>query len=423
MPCKPTPFFALADCNNFYASCERAFNPQLEGKPIVILSNNDGCIIARSNEAKKLNIPMGAPFFKWEKICIENQVSVFSSNYELYGDVSHRVMTLLSQYTPNMEIYSIDEAFLLLDNFVNEEDIFNYSIHMRNEIKQGTGIPISIGLAPTKTLAKLANYIAKSHTTTGVYLLNDENISILQQIPVGKIWGVGRNIAEKLHAINIHTVNDLKNADAKLLRSKFSVNMEKIIYELRGQSCLSLESVQARKQIISSRSFGKSVTTLSDLEEAVSHYTSTASLKLRNQNSLASGISVFLQNNTFNNDERLQYENSQFLPFPTPTCDTGYMIQVAKKCIRKLYKKGYKYHKAGIILFDLVPKSIQQFDLLDTQADKKHLLMQTMDTINQMYGRETIFHCAEGIKRSWQIKSNKRSPRYTTRWDEILKVR
>jgi len=412
--------FALVDCNNFYASCERVFNPRLEGKPIVVLSNNDGCVIARSNEAKKLGIPMGAPFFQWEKVCKQHKVNVFSSNYELYGDMSSRVMALLTEAWPDIEIYSIDEAFLLLDGC--PENCVEFSLALRQKIKSCTGLPVSIGIAKTKTLAKIANFIAKNQTESGVFHLNDSNISILKTIPVEKIWGVGRRLAARLNDLKIFTAEELKNSDTKKLRKQFSVVMEKMIYELRGVSCLGLESVQPRKQIISSRSFGKLITSLSELEEAISHYAAIASEKLRSQHSLASGLVVFLQTNFFRKQD-VQYQNSVCVPFPAATADTAYIIHIAKKCLQRLYRKGFRYHKTGIMLLNLIPDTVKQNDWLLPQSSARDTLMKTVDSINQEYGRNTVFYCAEGINPTWKIKSVFRSPRYTTRWNEILKVR
>lgn len=414
--------FALADCNNFYASCERVFNPKLEGKPVVVLSNNDGCIIARSNEAKKIGIPMGAPFYKWHPFCKKYHVQVFSSNYELYGDMSHRVMTVLESYCPDIEIYSIDEAFLLLDGFA-WKDLTAYTSDIKRMIKMSIGLPISIGFAQTKTLAKIANHVAKKQIIEGVFNLCDLHLQdqILSQFSVENIWGVGTALAMRLKKLNIQTARDLRDADPKMLRLHFNVTMEKIVHELRGISCLSLESVQPRQQIISSRSFGKQVTNLAYLEEAVSHYAAIASAKLREQKSVAGGVYVFLHTNFFRENDT-QYANAQSFWFSIPTADTGSIIHVAKKCLRKIYRKGYKYHKAGLMLLNLTPSSIKQYDMLSSVHPKSELLMATIDLINKTWGRRTIFHCAEGVARPWQIKSERRSPRYTTRWSDLPKV-
>jgi DNA polymerase V len=410
--------FALVDCNNFYASCERAFNPSLENQPVVILSNNDGCIISRSNEAKKLKIPMGAPFYQWKSFCVQHKVHVFSSNYELYGDMSQRVMTLLKEYDNRMEIYSIDEAFLLL----NDKISFLELVNLRNSVTNGTGIPISIGVAQTKTLAKMANHIAKNSSKNGVFFLNTHQKERFATFPVQKIWGIGYKLAEKLNKLNIDTAQKLQAADPKMIRLHSSVNLEKIVRELNGTPCIPLEKYQPRKQIICSRSFGKVVTELADLEEAVSHYIHNATRKLRKQHSVASGIVVFLQTNIFN-DQQPQHANSMTYPLTFPTADTGYLISIAKECLRRLYKKDYRYHKAGIMLLDISQEKTRQYDLLSEVINKKsECLMQTMDNINSNMGKNTIFLAAEGTKRSWVIKCDRRSPRYTTRWEELAVV-
>lgn len=406
--------FALIDCNNFYASCERVFNPALENKPIVVLSNNDGCIISRSNEAKQLNIPMGAPFFKWKGFCEKKGVHVFSSNYELYGDMSQRVMAILQEFNEAIEVYSIDEAFLSF----NREVTFTEMIELRKKVKKWTGIPISIGIGETKTLAKAANQLAKSKSNH-VFILSESTMNALVTFPVEKIWGIGYRLAEKIKSLGIQTAAQLRAADSKMIRLHFSVTVEKTVQELNGISCLELEKFRARKQIISSRSFGKKVTELSDLEEAVSHYTTLAAKKLRKQHSVAAAIQVYLQANLFK-DNHPQYGNAVTFPFSVPTADTRYLIQAAKKCLQRIYKKNYQYHKAGIALLDITPEQSRQYDLLTEVVNKKsEAIMKAMDSINANMGKNTIFLAAEGIERSWLIRCDRRSPRYTTRWEEL----
>jgi DNA polymerase V len=414
--------FALVDCNNFYASCERVFNPRLEGKPIVILSNNDGCVIARSNEAKKIGIPMGAPYYQWRQVCEQHQVHVFSSNYELYGDMSQRVMSSLERLCPDIEIYSIDEAFLIFDGFSSQE-LYAYAVQIRKTIKQWTGIPVSVGLSLTKTLAKCANKLAKGHATDGVWDLTkrESQDKALTSFPIEDIWGIGRRLSVKLHDIGIHTAADLRDEDRSLLRNKFGIVMEKISHELNGTSCLPIETIQPKKQIISSRSFGKLVTELSELEEAVSHYTALACIKLRKQKSVASGICVFLHTNRFRESDS-QYSNSLSYFFPDATDDTGYMISMVKQSLKKIYRKHFRYHKAGIMLLDIKPNHIQQLSLLSTIDTKKQSLMTTIDAINKTIGKNSLFFCAEGIEKRWQIKREYRSPRYTTHWDELVVI-
>ena len=409
--------FALIDCNNFYVSCERAFNPILEKKPVVVLSNNDGCIISRSNEAKKLKIPMGAPFYQWKSFCQKHRVSVFSSNYELYGDMSARIMQLLKNFNEKMEIYSIDEAFLLFEKKISFLELVN----LRAEIIKSTGVPISIGIGQSKTLAKIANYIAKNSTESGVYILENSPHELIH-FPVEKIWGIGSKTAMKLNRLNITNALQLRDANPKSIRLHFSVNVEKTIRELNGISCIGLEKQQRRKQIISSRSFGKVVTELSDLEEAVSHYTSRAAQKLRKQHSVASALHVFLQTNVFR-ENQARHVNGLTFSFVTPTADTRYLIQIAKKCLQRIYKKNYDYHKAGIMLLDIIPEKNKQQDLfLSEDTTKSDQVMRIVDEINASFGKNSIFIAAEGVKRQWLIRCDKRSSRYTTRWNELLTV-
>ena len=413
--------YALIDCNNFYVSCERVFQPRLENRPVIVLSNNDGCIISRSNEAKQLGLPMGAPFFKWEAFCKLNQVTVFSSNYELYGDMSRRIMRLLNLEFPAMEIYSIDEAFVFLQNEIKIEDM----VALKANIKQCVGIPISIGVGKTKTLAKIANHAAKNKTSSGVFYLEQDiaGFTLLQHFSVDKIWGIGRRLTASLNKLGITTAAQLYRADPKYLRTHFGVTVEKIVREIQGVSCLSLEAVQPRKQIISSRSFGKPVTELSELEEAISHYAAIASEKLRQQKSVTQAVAVFIQTNVFQASTAC-YENSVALPFPFATADTRDIIRLAKKCVKCLYRKGYRYQKVGLILLDLMPASLKQYDMLTVDNDAKSAkLMATVDKINRMSAKDILFYCAEGIDQKWKMRRDRRSPRYTTHWNELVKVK
>lgn len=410
--------FALVDCNNFYVSCERAFNPKLENNPVVILSNNDGCVISRSNEAKRLKIPMGAPFFQWEAFFKKHKVIVFSSNYELYGDMSQRVMFYLKEFNEQMEVYSIDEAFLLFNGDVS----FSALVELRNKVKACTGIPISIGVGSTKTLAKAANHIAKTADSSGVFFLSDSELYRLAEFSVDKIWGVGRRLAERLSKLHVTTAKKLQEADPKMIRQHFSVTLEKTVKELNGISCLGLEQFQPRKQIVTSRSFGKVVTKLSELEEAVSFFTHVASKKLRSQKSLTSAVYVFVQTNPFKESEP-QYANSVTFSLPSPSADTCYLIEIAKKCLRRIYREGYQYKKAGIMLLNITSNQVRQYDMLmSVSDDKSDRLMRTMDSINANFGRNTVFVAAEGIQKKWAAKCDRRSKRYTTRWQELVQA-
>lgn len=412
--------FALVDGNNFYVSCERVFNPKLEAKPVVVLSNNDGCIVARSNEAKALGIPMGAPMYEYKKLCQQHNVVVLSANYTLYGDLSHRMMQTFEKFCPTIEIYSIDEAFLRWD----EENFFDCekeAHRLRKTVKQWLGLPVAIGIAPTKTLAKIANHIAKKKMADGVFDIRDSHVQerILANFAVGDIWGIGRQLSQRLKGQGIETAKALRNSDPSLMRRQYSVVMERMVYELRGIACLDLEGVQAKKTIVSSKSFGKPIIKLEPLLEAISLYTATACERLRAQGSNVYRILVFLQTNAFRLNE-LQHQASHSCSFVTPTQDTRQIIAGAKYCIRKMYRPGYAYHKAGIVLMDLSHEVVVQTDLLSPQDSSKAIgLMKTVDSINALFGSNTLHFAAQGIQRPWQMRKDHRTPRYTTRWDEL----
>ena len=416
--------FALVDCNNFYASCERVFNPDLIGKPIVVLSNNDGCVIARSNEAKELGIPMGAPYYQYKSFIEKNNVKVFSSNYQFYGDMSQRVMRSLSMMLPNqdLEIYSIDEAFLRLDGFV-KRDLFEWAIEVRSSILKWTGIPTSIGIASTKTLCKIANHVAKKQTQNGVFDLRDIDLQeyIISDLPVEELWGISRRWGEKLRALGISTALQLKNADPKFIHKKLSVVVERIVYELHGISCLDLEKQMPKKSIISSKSFGNLLYELKPIEQALSTYTARACEKMRQQGSKANGLYIFLQTNPFR-DDLPQYRNSLKFNFELPTSDTTVIIQIAKTLLKKIYISGYHYHKCGIMLFNLVSEQYQQGHFFTSYDPSRDSLMKSIDRINEFMGRDTIFYAAQGVKQNWKMRRNNLSPRYTTNWEELVKV-
>ena len=410
--------YALVDCNNFYCSCESNFAPHLNDKPLVVLSNNDGCIISRSRAAKALNIPMGAPYYQWKKFFEMHGVTIFSSNYELYGDMSQRVMVILKDAYPNMEIYSIDEAFLQLPTNTSLDAL----VQLRDSIFQQTGIPTSIGVGSTKTLAKLANQLAKQQQEKVVWITEQNQETYLRTFPIEKIWGIGRRLAERLQHLNIYTAWQLRTTDSKLLRLQFNVTLEKTVQELQGKPCLGLEIPKDKKQIIASRSFGKLVTRLEELEEAVSTYSTRAAVKLRKQHSVASAIYVYIQTNTFRQNHP-QYGNGVTYTFPAPTADTRCFIRAAKLCLRRIYKKEYQYHKAGIMLLDIAPEGQRQYDLFMPVIDpKSERVMALLDAVNTTLGKNTLSFAASGIKKPWAIQSNHRSPRYTTRWKELVRV-
>jgi DNA polymerase V len=415
--------FALVDCNNFYASCERVFAPNLKERAIVILSNNDGCIVARSNEAKSLGIPMGAPIFKQKAIIKKHNVAVFSSNYELYGDMSKRVMDSLSLFTPDMEVYSIDEAFLRLD-YLQPRNLYEYCKTIREKILQWTGIPVSIGIAPTKVLAKVANHVAKKKTD-GVFDIRcqQKQDDILKSLDADKIWGIARSWSKRLNSMGIYKASELRDASPTIIRKHLSVVGERILRELKGQSCIDLETIQPKKNIISSKSFGKSITKKEPIEEALSNYAARACEKLRKQNSRAQAVHVFVQTNGFRETDR-QYNNAITHTLTTPTSDTRIIIEAAKFCLSKIYQHGYRYKKTGIMLLDLIPASLEQKQLfVDFDHRPGDHLMEIVDRVNKEQGSDTLFFGAQGVTREWQMRCGSRSPRYTTQWNELLMVR
>lgn len=415
--------FALVDGNNFYVSCERVFNPKLEKRPVVVLSNNDGCVVARSNEIKPL-VPMGAPYYQYRKLCEQQKVKVLSANYALYGSLSDKMMACFQAFCPNLEVYSIDEAFLRWDDNAWRDRV-EQALLLRQTVKRWTGLPVSVGLGPTKTLAKVANHIAKKKTKAGVFDLREQAVQekILAEFPIEDIWGIGRQLTQQLQQRGIYTAKTLRDSDASTLRRTFSVVVERIIYELRGIACLDLETIRPRKNILSSRSFGTPVTALAALEEAISHYAANACVKLREQNSRVQRLSVFLRTSPFHQTEPF-YHNSHSCSFSTPTSDTRLIIQAAKRCLQRIYKPNYHYQKTGILLMHLTENTIIQTDLFaDTACEKSDKLMQTVDIINSAFGKNTIHFAAQGIQRPWHMRSDHRSPRYTTCWDELPMVK
>ncbi|WP_069131056.1 Y-family DNA polymerase [Rhodohalobacter halophilus] len=419
--------FALIDCNNFYASCERVFNPSLQNRPVVILSNNDGCVIARSNEAKECGVDMGVPEFKIRKLVREKNIEVRSSNYALYGDMSRRVMNTIRTVTPNMEVYSIDEAFAEISGR-NHEEIIQRGREIREKVLRWTGIPVSVGLARTKTLAKLANETAKSNPDSGGVMAlrtKHEHQRLLESTGVDKVWGVGRNYSKTLKKHGIYTAWDLIHRPDSWIRRTMKVTGLRTVWELRGHSCLEIEqTLDQRKGILSSRSFGNPVYKLDDLIEAVSSFTERASSKLRNQKSLAGMITVTLVTDKYK-DPGNPYKFGVCVDLKTPTSDLTQIITVAKKCTVHLFEGGRKYKKAWVMLTGLVPESEFQTDLFFGVKDlgRNRSLMESYDLINSKFGNRTVHAASSGIDQSWQMKQQFLSPRYTTRWDEILTVR
>lgn len=429
---KNRTIYAMIDCNNFYASCERVFNPSLNGKPIAILSNNDGCVIARSEEAKEAGVPMGAPEFKYRQLFKEKGVVVRSSNYPLYGDMSHRVMTALRNLTPNIEVYSIDEAFAQLSTGLYPS-LEEYGRFIKETIFKWTGIPVSVGIAPSKTLAKIANETAKRNVTyNGVLNVCNysELDSILEKTPLKKIWGIGQNLTIRLNKYEIKTALDLKNtiSNKKWVRKHLNVTGLRTVLELNGFACMKLtEGFDSRKGIVCSRMFGKPLYDLVEIQEAVSTYVTRAAEKLRAQQSVVSSLQVVLIGDKYNNLKG-KYQYGAAFPLKVATAHTPTLIEIAKVLTKDLYLPETKYKKAAIIFTGIVPDSEIQMDLFDPDlyTQKQHHLMECMDRINTKYGRNsavfaaTGLHKEKGVRNKWTMNQHFLSPRYTTRWDEIM---
>jgi DNA polymerase V len=413
--------FALVDCNNFYVSCERVFAPKLENRPVVVLSNNDGCVVARSNQAKALGLGMGVPAFEIADLLKKHNVEIYSSNYTLYADMSSRVMQTLSTFTPDIEIYSIDEAFLNLAGF--SCSLTDYGRKIQQTVRQWTGIPVTVGIASTKTLAKIANHIAKhSPKANGVLDLTDSPYldKALGQVPVEKVWGVGIRTTIKLKRAGIKTALDLRDADISWIRSKFGVTGVRTVYELRGICCYQLENnPPAKKSICVSRMFGQPVETVDELKEAIASYASRAGEKLRQQHLAAAAMTVFVTTSRFIEN---RYFNSNTVEFAIATNDTRELIGAASTCIDRLFRKGHQFKKCGIILTGLVSESKVQQSLFDNiDREKSRRLMQAVDTVNARVSAP-LHWAAEGLNHPWQVKFKRRSNCYTTRWDELPEV-
>lgn len=422
--------FALVDCNNFYASCEKLFNPKLKDRPVVVLSNNDGCVVARSSEVKALGIPMGIPWFKLRDEAKRYGIIAFSSNYSLYADLSNRVVEVLSQFSPSIEMYSIDESFLELSGF-ERVGYQAYGVEIRQRVADWLGLAVCVGIGPSKTLAKLANHAAKKNLAGANGVCDFTTMpsaaldALFERIEVGEVWGVGRKIEARLEAMGILTVRQLRDADAELMRLRFSVVVERTVRELRGVSCLELQEVVPEKQqIMSSRSFGQLVYDLAELDEAVTSYVARAAEKLRNQSSLAGAVHVYIRTNVFR-PEVPQYQRAVTVPLPEASSDTRVLSKWALRVLRRIYRPGFGYHKAGVTLMDIVPATNQQFSLfasggaVDARSQK---LMGVLDGINGKYGRGTMRLAAEGVEKVWQMRRGNLSPGYTTEWDGLAVV-
>ena len=416
--------FALIDCNNFYVSCERVFNPNLNGKPVVVLSNNDGCAISRSDEAKRLGIPMGAPIFKYRSIINQHNVIVLSSNYPLYADMSNRVMTTISNFIPDVEIYSIDEAFLKFEGYENY-DLFNYASKMRNTILKWTGIPTSVGIAPTKSLAKISNKIARKFPsqTKHVYVLDTDykRSKALNYFPLNDIWGIGRRLSKRLQNIGCKNASDFINLPEQWVKSNLSIVELKIQQELKGISNLDLDSLKIKKSIATTRSFEKPISDLGKLKERVSTFSLSCAEKLRRQNSLCNVMIVFIRSNYFRKDLQ-QHSCSRVVTLPYPTNSSFVLNNYALKAIENMFQDKIDYKKAGVIVTSLVPNNSYQLGIFENEDYRHKPLMKTMDYINSKYG-EKIKLANQDLKRKWKMKQEFLSPCYTTKIDDIIRIK
>jgi DNA polymerase V len=418
--------FALIDCNNFYASCERVFQPQYEHKAVVILSNNDGCVIARSNEAKALGIPMGAPAFKFRNEFKKHNIKVFSSNYPLYGDMSNRVMKILETYTPNVEIYSIDEAFLKFEGF-DHFDLIESGFRMRKQVRQWTGIPVSVGLAPSKALAKIANKIAKKfdQKTGGVYAIDsaEKRLKALKWTPIEDVWGVGRQHAKRLKAMQIKTALDFVNLPDEWVKKHMSILGLRLKRDLEGIPSIQLEEfAPSKKSIATTRSFKNVLNIFTSLEERITTFTLLGAEKLRKQKSCATALHVFVRSNPFNPDA-VQYRNGCTLTLPHATDSNFVLNRYALMGLRSIFKPGIEYKKAGVILLGITPCSSRQITLFEQDTAKHAVLMQTLDKIHRRYGPHRMKLATQDLKQTWKMKREHLSNRFTTEINEIIRVK
>ncbi len=418
--------YALIDCNNFYASCERLFNPKMANRAVVVLSNNDGCVIARSNEAKALGVKMGQPIFEIKELVERENIAVFSSNYSLYGDISSRVMQTIQTLVDEVEVYSIDEAFADLTGFVHH-DLHVLGREIKNRVFQWIGIPVSVGIAPTKTLAKIANHMAKKQKQyQGVCVLNnmDEIEDALKQFPIEDVWGVGRRTAKHLLNFGIHNAYDFSRMNEAWIRKNFTVTGLRMVKELKGTSCIPLNQlIPPKKNICTSRSFGKMVKEYEVLAEAVSNYAARCAEKLRKQKSCTNMVLVFVNTNPFRTDLK-QYYRHVIIPLPVASSSTPEIIHYALLGLQSIFREGYSYKKAGVIVSEIVPENQVQQNLFDDVDRVKHSkLMAAVDILNSKMGRDLVRISAQGTdKKEWKLRQESLSPSYTTKWPDILEI-
>jgi DNA polymerase V len=416
--------FALIDCNNFYASCQRVFRPDLVGKPIVVLSNNDGCVIARSNEAKELGVPMGAVAYQYEKLFEEKNIIVFSANFALYGDMSQRVMNILGEYSPEMEIYSIDEAFLKFDGF-RFFNLQSMGEEMQRRVIKGTGIPISVGIAPTKALAKVANRIAKKfpQKTKSVYVIDSEEkrIKALKWLKIEDVWGIGRQHSKRLQAIGVKTAYDFTQLNESWVKKNMAIVGLRLKHDLQGIPTLDLEEMQLKKSIATTRSFDRNYTELKQLQERISTFAVSCAEKLRKQKSCCNSLMVFIHTNGHRKDLE-QYSRNIVIKLPYPTNSSIELSKFALQALSKIFKAGYQYKKAGVIVQDFTDEDKMQLNLFENSDERHQSLMKSIDKINAAYGQQKIKLATQDIKKVWKMKQEKLSPNYTTKLSDIITI-
>ncbi|XRE42381.1 Error-prone, lesion bypass DNA polymerase V (UmuC) [Tenacibaculum discolor] len=419
--------FALVDCNNFYASCERLFRPDLNGKPVVVLSNNDGCVIARSNEAKKLGVPMGAPAYQYQQTFRNNKVHVFSSNFPLYGDLSARVMNILQQYTPDIEIYSIDEAFLQFKGFENHYNIREHCLEMKAKVQQWTGIPISVGLAPTKALTKIATRVAKKfpHQTKGVYVIDtdEKRIKALKWVEIEDVWGIGYRYAKKLRSYNVNTAYDFTQLHQDWVKKHMTITGVRLHRDLCGLPTLQLDDeITTKKNIATTRSFAKDIETFDGVREFISTFAVKCAEKLRKQNSECGYVIVFISTNRHKDPDK-QYSRSIVMSLPFTSNINNDLNVYAIKGLKIIFKEGYKYKRAGVLVGNIRPIGVKQMSLFDVQRASMQPLMSAIDKLNTKYRKDYIKLATQDPNRNWKMKQESLSPCYTTRFKDILKVK
>lgn len=415
--------FGLMDCNNFFASCERAFNPALRNRPVVVLSNNDGCVIARSNEVKAMGIPMGTPAFKIKQLIADKKIFAFSSNYLLYGDMSRRVMALLAEQVDKMEIYSIDEAFFIVPP---TDDLKSFGTAIRQYVSRSSGIPVSIGIAPTKTLAKIANHFAKKFPAyNGVCVIDtdDKRITALKMTPIDDVWGIGRRLSGRLNKLGIKTAYDFTQLPRSYVRKTMTITGERMWCELNGQSCINLEiTAPDKKQICTSRSFGRMITQLDELAPAIASHAAACAAKLRAKNLCAVSIMPFINTNRFRTDLQ-QCQLSQIVRLPYPTNDTRIIMQHALDALEKMYRPNFYYKKAGVIITEIISDGQKPLDLFATHNNhKSEQLMGAIDSVNEKYGRGTVRMTIELSDNKWKMHRDLLSPQYTTDINQIIDI-